>query len=172
MSKVDEDLRAKHDAFKDMEQEGLKLDEENLRSKFVESMQIQFSASFYVRNTRTGEKEHGITKHTARTPEESLGKMYMELSDCFPTEDGWLPPSIILDPEPVLLCPGLGMPLGVDMAAIFDRDKEEDAEGVASCPTCGDPQGPCEDPDMCLQNPNPGGRGEPVVRFPDDDFVS
>lgn len=139
--------RAREDALRDMEEEEGR--EETVKDKFFRDMRIQFTASFLVHNIRTDGNEHGIAKEIAGNPDEAIGKMYQELTDQFDSDDGWGPPSIILDEEPSLVLPGLGMPLAVDLRALF-----EGAAGSGHCDTCGDPDA-CKDPEHCIQNPRP-----------------
>jgi hypothetical protein len=159
-------LQAREDAAKDMEAEGLCGENENenengiedegvgeeedsLISDILEQARFQFVASYMVYNRDTGDHEHGIVKHFAECYEEAVGKMYLELTQEFEYEHGWTPPHLMIDDHPVAILPGMAVALG------FCTSPDV---GEPPCPTCGDPEGPCDEPDTCIQNPYPRGQ--------------
>lgn len=127
--------RAYEDAVKDIKDadnnEGEDDRQRSYRDQLIRDIRIQFVASFQVYNRDTGESEHGISKQLATSPEAALGKMYMELVEQFNCEDGWSSPSILMDDQPVLLIPGLGLPIGVDLHALLDSGESLDKSQLA-----------------------------------------
>ncbi len=97
--------RIRQDAMADMQAEGLDTGE---------SQEIAISrrwvGSFCVRN-HDGDVEHGLLKQDADSHGEAVGLSYLEVSDEFSSEDGWFPPAILMDEEPVLMVPGLPLPV-------------------------------------------------------------
>jgi hypothetical protein len=113
-----------------LDQHAKRAKEDALRDMTAEAERLQYSASFMVRHFETDEIEHGIIKQNASSVPEAVGLMYIELVKEYDTDCGWSPPSLILD----------------DTFYAFEKS--------VPCGTCGDPAGPCIDPNMCLQNPD------------------
>jgi hypothetical protein len=141
--------RAREDAERDMKE--VEDAARSLRDRLMDQTRVQYAASFLTRNVLTNEVQHGIIKEVADSVEEAVGMMYIELTEQFDVDQGWQPPSIILDEEPTLLLPGLDGPVAVDLSNVL---------GDECCPICGDPDGSCEDPDACVQNPDLGEQPE------------
>lgn len=85
--------RAKADAKAHMEQEEFGVDD-------LADVQTGWVASFAVENPGKDEREHGVLRCIARSIEEAYGGFYLDLMEAYPVEQGWKPPSIVVDPEP------------------------------------------------------------------------
>lgn len=94
-------MRAEADAKQDMIDDGFMDDE------------YGWTGSFLVRNRITSEVDHGPLKSIAGSVGKAIGNHYLELLDEYPPVDGWEPPSIIMDTEPLVVFRQdiLGMPL-------------------------------------------------------------
>jgi hypothetical protein len=123
--------RAREDALKDMEAEGLDGDDP------LHGVRTGFVSSYHVTRDN-GEHQHGLVRVLADSYPEAVGKSYLEVSAEYQAEEGWGPPHILTDDQPFLVLPDVDAPVATR------RQRPADDP----CALCGSDD-PCDDPAAC-----------------------